>query len=606
MKQLALPAPEVDLWISNPFEDHTPPAPDVPVGLDLETWEAERLFPHDSAALGPFVRLTGAGPEGDVTTGRAEVLERIKGENTLVGVNLALFDLPALDFHEGIPVESTIPRAHDMRFVAFQADPPTSSQCKPGPMFKRYNMESLLQRHLGEHKSDLGKALAKEYGGWGHILWEDRRYHDYCRDDVEKSLALAQVLPLTDYDRREMEVAAITARATLEGFRADVTALETRVALQAVETEKGRQMLAESFGFPLTTKNGKSVSKAPQRTAAGKEAFENALTSFGVDLEDWPRGKDGTLSLAKDVVAMALEGLTEADPSHPALTVIKAVQEMNGMRSNAANLLRCVTGDRIHPRFEPFQAFGRWSVTEPGVTVLKKSAQDSDRVFLLPDEGHVLVCFDADQVDIRCVAAHSQDPGLLEIMQDPSRDIHNEISDLAFGRHDDPCRFHAKSCDLGWLYGRSVNGLAKTPGLPEGAAERIDESMRRQFSTVPDWQHEVRRAAQDRAILDNGFGRHFRCDEGHEYTQAPAGFGQSMTRDVIAEGLLRMKRNHPELIKYLRVIVHDEIVMSIPKEDVEDIKRMVISDMTQEIKGVPFTFGSSRSGDTWGDCYRKD
>ena len=232
-------------------------------------------------------------------------------------------------------------------------------------------------------------------------------------------------------------------------------------------------------------------------------------------------------------------------------------------------------------------------------------AEDSDRIFMLPDPGEALVSFDADQVDIRCVAFHSQDPGLLAIMQDPDRDIHSEISDLAFGDHEPDHRFHAKSCDLGWLYGRTVNGLANTPGITREAAERVDMTMRTQFNSVPDWQHDVRRAAEGRALLDNGFGRHFRCDEGREYTQAPAGHGQSMTRDVVAEGLLRMKDRHPELIPRLRVVVHDEIVMSIPRADLEDVKRAVIEDMTIERGGVPFTWGSSPAGDNWAECYKK-
>lgn len=604
MKQPTLPTPHVcEEYVPDPFADHSPPAPSVPVGLDLETWEAEGLFPHDAGVLGPFVRLVGAGPADDVVTGSAEVLERITGSNTLVGVNLALFDLPALDVHEGIPVESTIPRAHDIRFVAFQDDPPTSDETKPGPRYKHYNMQSLLSRYLGENKSDLGKALAKEYGGWGHIDFNDSRYHAYGKDDVEKALALAAVLPMTDYDRREMEVAAITARATIEGFRVDVPALETRITDQAGELERGKTMLSERFGFPLTNKAGKPA-KAPQRTAAGKIAFENAIKATGFPVDMWPRGKDETLSLAKEIMAFALQTAEEAGLDQASL-IIRAVQEMNGLRSNAANIMRCVSGDRVHPSFEPFQAFGRWSVKEPGLTVLKKAAEDSDRVFLLPDPGHVLVSFDADQVDIRCVTFHSQDPGLLAIMQDPDRDIHNEVSDLAFGRHDEPFRFHAKSCDLGWLYGRSVNGLANTPGIEYEAAQRVDETMRRQFSTVVDWQHDVRQRAENRALLDNGFGRHFRCDEGREYTQAPAGFGQSMTRDVVAQGLLTMKRNHPELIPMLRVIVHDEIVMSIPEDIVEEVCKAVISDMTQEIGGVPFTWGRSPAGHTWAECYRK-
>jgi DNA polymerase-1 len=73
----------------------------------------------------------------------------------------------------------------------------------------------------------------------------------------------------------------------------------------------------------------------------------------------------------------------------------------------------------------------------------------------------------------------------------------------------------------------------------------------------------------------------------------------------VAEGLLTMKRKYPELIPMLRVIVHDEIVMSIPENDVEDVSRMVIDAMTQVKGGVPFTWGRSPAGRTWAECYRK-
>jgi len=598
----------------NPFADHTPPPADVPVGLDLEAWDADDLFRHDpqsrcpapfgSDIRGPYVKLVGAGPEGDVATGAQEVLERISGPNTIVGVNIALFDLPALEVHEGIPVEDTIPRAHDLRFVAFQADPPTSRETKPGPNFKSYSLDAMAKRYLDDHKSDLGKALAKGYGGWGIIPFHDARYHAYCKDDVEKSLRLAQIFPLTDYDRREMEIAAITARATIEGFRVDVPALQQRIAHQAQELARGKAMLSDQYGFPLTNKAGQPA-KAPQRTAAGKLAFENAIRATGFPVDQWDRGKDGTLSMAKELMAEALEYATQQGLTEAAL-IIRSVQDMNGLRSNAANILRCTVGDRVHPKFEPFQSTKRWSVTEPGLTVLKKAADDTDRIFMLPDEGEVLVSFDADQVDIRCVAFHSQDPALMEIVNDPSRDIHNEISYLAFGRHDEPYRFHAKSCDLGWFYGRTVGGLANTPGITYESAQGVDDAMRRQFGVVMDWQQDVRIRAEGRAILDNGFGGHFRCDEGREYTQGPAFHGQSMTKDVVGEGLLNMKRNHPELVRKLKVVVHDEVVLSVPKDDVEDVKRAVIEDMTIEKGGVRFTWGSSKSGHNWAECYRKD
>jgi DNA polymerase-1 len=569
-------------------------------GFDLETHDAADLFTHPA---GEFIRLVGAGTEDNVTvTPDTALCAPLTASGTLVGHNLALFDLIASDRHLGIPVEDTIPRAHDLRFAAFQLDPPSSAQTKPGPMFKSYSLDALAHRYLDGEKSPDGKLLAKEFGGWGSIPVDDPRYVAYCRDDVSLALRLAQVIPQTDYDRREMEVAAITARATLSGFRADVPALTARVAELEVESAAGKELLSGTYGFPLVNGQGKPA-KAPQRTTAGKAAFEAALSAAGFPLARWTRGKDGSLSLGKEIMGYALAH-AEKNGNEGAASVIRAVSEMNGLRNNAANLLRCVAGDRVHPRFEPFQGAGRWSVKEPGLSVLAKDGEDSERQYLLGEPGHVVVSFDANQVDIRCVAAHSQDPNLIAIVNDPDRDIHSEVAVMAFGDALGKHRFHAKSCDLGWLYGRSVNGLANTPGIEREAAERVDASMREQFERVMVWQNEVRTRAESGQLLDNGFGRRLRCEPGREYTQAPALIGQSCTRDIVAEGLLRMKAMHPELIPLLRVIVHDEIVMSIPEDRVDEISAMVLGSMTMEFKGVQITWGRSPAGRTWADCYK--
>lgn len=577
------------------------------IGFDIETLSADELW---TAEPGSFVRLVGAGEAGNVTvTPETGLCGSLTASGTLVGHNLGLFDLIAADRHLGIPVETTIPRMHDLRLVAFQADPPSSDQTKDGPGFKHYSLDALAHRYLNGAKSTDGKALAKEFGGWGAIPVDEQRYVEYCRDDVELALRLAEKLPLTDYDRREAIVASITARATLEGFRVDVDAVTQRARELSERSAAGRQMLSDTYGFPMLNGSGKP-SNAPQRTKQGKQAFRDALESLGFPTARWATNKDGSLSLGKDTLTVALDWAAERN--HPALNVIQAVSEMNGIRNNAANLLRYTVDGRVHPTFEPFQTTGRWSVRDPGLTVLKKKGADSERAFLLPEEGHVLITIDVDQADPRCVAAHSQDPNLLAIVNNPEMDLHSEVAIMSFGNAEGNNRHYAKSVDIGWLYGRTVNGLAKTPGITRDAAERVDAAMRERFSRVVEWQNEVRDRALSGALLDNGFGRNLRVQPGHEFTQAPAMMGQSSTRDLIAEGLLELRKRAPEMLPMLRVIVHDEVVASVPEKDAEECARILQSCLSREWapagasnpvritagQGKPFSIGKN-----WLDVY---
>lgn len=535
------------------------------IPLDLETGSADDLYRLPPTPS--YIRLIGRGQR--ITPGTYDTL---LVRQPTVTVNGHLFDFPALDRHAGIPVEQTIPFSRDLRVAAFQHDPPTTYQTKPGPGFRSYSLDALGERYLGVPKSTAGRELAKEYGGWDNIPVDDPRYAEYCRADLELTRRLDAAIPYDPYEQREAWVATVLARATLQGCRVDVSGLTERVRQLDAQAAAGRSLLA-SHGFPLTLADG-SPAKAPQRTRAGKEALETALAAAGFPVERWPRGKDGTLSLSKEVMAHALEH-AEGGPARP---VIAAVAELNGVRNNSANLLRCTTSaGLVHPQFLPFQSTGRWSVLEPGLTVLKKGTADSERAFILPDtDDEVLISVDLDQIDIRSVAAHSQDPALIALLNDPERDIHNEIAQLS-----GVPRQAAKTLDLGWLYGRTVNGLAQTPGMTRGAAERVSSAMASSYGTVMAWQRGVRERGEAGVLLDNGLGRRLRVDPERAFTQAPALVGQSTTRDIIAEGMLDLARTAPDLARRIRIVVHDEVVCSVPRRDAEEAARTVQACMSR-------------------------
>ncbi len=587
-----------DAWIPCTACDETGRAPAVP--FDIETGDADKLF---SAPVGSFVKLIGVG--GAVHPAGTAGLEHRSGG--LVGVNNFFFDSVAMERHHGVPVEKTIKGSRDLRIAAFQNDPPTSYQTKSGPAFKSYSMGALAERYLPSAggKSELGRELEKKYGGWDNVPADDPQFVEYLHDDLRLTAALDEAIPYDPYETREAEVCAVTARATLNGFRVDVDGLKGRAQDLADRAAEGKALLTEKYGFPATNKQGKPAA-APQRTAAGKDAFLGALLGTGFPVDKWPRGKDGKLSLSKDVMHYAAQFAEREMPA--ALPVIEAVQVMNGIRNNAANLLRHTHGDRVHPSFQPFQATGRWSIVDPGLTVLKKGVPDSERYFLMADPGEVLVSIDLDQIDIRCVAAHAQDEALLALLNDPARDIHAEIATMT-GVDRKP----AKTLDLGWLYGRQIAGMVQnTKGVTMEAAQRLDRYMRETFPRVSQWQSAVRQRAEAGVLLDNGFGRNLRCEVERAYTQPPAMIGQSATRDLIAEGLRDMARRAPELLPMLRVIVHDEVVLSVPEKWRKELALLAQSCLTRwwapagasepvhitAGQGKPFTFGKR-----WGSLY---
>jgi DNA polymerase-1 len=254
-----------------------------------------------------------------------------------------------------------------------------------------------------------------------------------------------------------------------------------------------------------------------------------------------------------------------------------------------------------------FQASGRWSTTKPGLTVLgKRAGKYREREVLLPDPGHVIVSADLSQVDARALAALSQDPAYLAMFA-PGLDLHKEVAVRIWG--DDSRREDAKALGHGWNYGMGINGLMRNAKVDEDTARRFDRGMREQFPQLVEWREYVRAAGQAGEILDNGFGRPLRVNPDRAYTQAPALMGQGCARDLMMEGLLRLPRNiHP----MLRAVVHDEVILSVPEDLVEDVERTVVDSLSFDWAppgcdlSVRIEAGlGDRRGHNWGEVYAK-
>ncbi len=344
----------------------------------------------------------------------------------------------------------------------------------------------------------------------------------------------------------------------------------------------------------------------------------NALMECGIPEDAFPRtAKQNTISLSGDLK----QSINDYHRAHKfvikdkarASEIINLVQLLVGERTIYQTIENCRVGDRVHPSIRPYQASGRWSVTEPGLTVFgKREGRYVERRVILPEIGHSILTVDLAQGDMRAVAAHSRDEKYMRIFTEPGpdgkpRDLHSEIALAVFG--DVKYREIAKPLGHGWNYGESVRRMVAN-GADPILAQQFDDMMREQYPQLVEWQRNVRSVAEDGRLLDNGFGRLMRADPRYAYTQAPALVGQGCTRDMIGEGLIHLPL---EFWPYLRVLVHDELVMSVPTKDFVEISREVTKAMSfdlGEVTGgvlgsVPVVAEAGKPGSTWAEPYAK-
>lgn len=599
-------------------EAATPATDSVPTytPVDLTSWTAEGdvelpegvvVFDIESAGaqLWPaedgFIRITGVqqGKTIRVYDNAAEVAGLLREAKLIVGHNLMGFDLLAFALHHGVDIHELAEQGRliDTMLTENVVNPP-EARTKQGQIMRQLGLDALgAAKELGAKGHDL-KALAKEFGGFDRIPVDDERYVAYCAQDVNLTAKIAHTQGRTEYAKREHRVAAIAAQIRLNGFRVDRELLAQRVAQGEALRKRRLDELQERYGLPVTKADGKP-SKSPHATKEGKAAIARAFADLGVELG---QTKSGGPAFGKE----ARDELVEKYADRPdVLDLLDTVGSLLGIRTVYGTVERCLVGDRVHPDITMFQASGRWSITEPGLTVMgKRGGKHVEREIFLPEPGHVIISADLSQVDARAVAAWCQDPGYLELFQ-PGRDSHAEIAMAVWndvGRRED-----AKVLGHGWNYGMGIAKLAAKIG-DEDTAREFDRAMKERYPGLVAWKQDVAALADSGELLDNGFGRRLRTTPGYGWTQGPALMGQSAARDILMHGLLRMPR---ELYPYLRAVVHDEVVMSIPADRADEIEAQVIEALSfswaprEGYQTVDIEAGLAKRGQNWGACYVK-
>lgn len=658
------------------------------IAADIETGAAEELH-----SFGPgFVRLCGWADVSNLgqvhmTTDPAEFASVLLAADAITLHNGINFDLMALASQGWVTFdqyEALCRKTFDTLLVARHLDPVAAKGAQAqgyyrlGETATRYGLDGkdtvdfagkldIVRRISGDKAADrMAKSretaaaravakgvaynptdsfgvltlLAELYGGYHLIPQDDPDYRRYLVKDVTAQGGLFLKLngmvrdePAESqrYLRREHYTGTAMGRVTLEGARVDTDLNMRRWSEGQARLEAGKKLLHEQYGMPAD-------GKKPHVTNAGKAAFRAAILGTGISEEaleaNWPTAKDGSLLTGKDVLNSFIPIFDRSKPE--AAELCRTILAMNGERTVYGTIMEHTVAGRVHPYIGPDQASGRWSMKNPGLTVLgKRGGKAKERAVILADnDDEVLVAIDADQVDARVVAAECQDPEYLKLFE-PGMDLHSEVAWRVWpdaSKHGDAChKGDASGCDCGiatkchcelrdrakvfghgFSYGLGANGMARQHGVDVSVAQGFIQGMTEAFPRLAEWKAEVRAAAgalgfdeqapanDSYRILHTWAGRPVRVERDRAYTQATALLGQGGTRDVMAEAILRLPAN---IRRRIRAVIHDEIVISLPKEGAQEAAQAISDGMAFDLRGVAITFGCSRVSRSWAGCY---
>ena len=286
----------------------------------------------------------------------------------------------------------------------------------------------------------------------------------------------------------------------------------------------------------------------------------------------------------------------------------QALAELKGQRSLAQLALESVHSDGFaHPEITMLQRSGRWSTTKPGLTVWTSRGENAvEKEYFIPDaEDEVLIAVDYSNADARVVAAYSGDKKFAERFE-PGADGHMINAIAAWGRDvvdtdPDEYRQKAKRLGHGWNYGGQYRTLAKQAGLPLEDSKQFCDGMNSTYERLIKWQNHVRSQAQKGYVV-NWWGRKMIVEKGREFTQAPALMGQSGTREIMCDALLRMP---VWMLRRVKAQIHDELIFSVPRKTVKKWTEEIVKVMTTTFdpgrggQPIEFPVSAGKPADNW-------
>jgi DNA polymerase-1 len=430
----------------------------------------------------------------------------------------------------------------------------------------------LISPKAADSQDALHKAMKKNKWDWDTVPHDFPAYRYYAAMDVIIDSRLYEHpvcqrgLNSPVYEM-EMDVRAICSSMEKGGMRVDVPFARATAERLRREASDLADEIHKNYGF--------SISSGPQ--------LARWLLERGVKLSVMTGG--GAPSVSKDALEAARYSATgeAADVMDAVLRSRKITKLASSYFDNFVNMS---TDGLLHPQIQTLQArTGRSSITNPAMQTLPRTSEDPDsrlvRQAIIPrEEDHYLISSDFSQIELRVIASLSADEALIEAFReadDTGGDIFVSAMRLVYGDPDltkaDPRRSLIKNTFYGSAYGAGVAKMAQTAKVSVEDMRSVADAVFKRFAGMKRYMKVCEKeAVENDNWITTPFGRRIWVDPDHSYKALNAKV-QGFAGDIFKQTMVNLAQAGLE--QYMVCPVHDEVVFSVPGEDLEEVSRTI-------------------------------
>lgn len=472
----------------------------------------------------------------------------------------------------------------------------------------------LIDPQAANASEALSIAMTKQGWDWGDVPVTFQPYWAYgaldtvltFRIDEQKRPEVLADAPAA-YDL-ELAVAWVISDMERYGARVDVPYATERLAAFEAYCEQVHDWCLSTYGV---------------RPGSMQEVVRKVfIPELGIDEERWPRTKTGQLQLTADI----LEQLDH--PLAQQILLRRRIEKVG--HTYLRNFIELSDTDGvIHPSINPLGfserkskgvRTSRMSMSDPNLQNLPRRDEtnkvaETVRNCIISREGNTLVMVDFDQIEYRLIASLAPDDRLRDaFLAEGDVDFFTVMTRDVFGdptiQKKDPRRQSVKNSAYALAYGAGPDKFARTAGVGGEDADAFLGRFNLSFSGVRWLQNTVNTLATQRYaeeklayVRSPLTNRRFIGDKGREYAITNyliQGYAAEVFKTKLVEAA------QAGLGPYMVAPVHDEIVLDVPDDVLEDALATLRDIMNDDqMLKVPITAGCA-VGQRWGEKQDRD
>ena len=463
----------------------------------------------------------------------------------------------------------------------------------------RHNMDILAETYLNYQPVSISELIGKK--GKNQLsmrLIPIAEQTEYAVEDADITFQLKQLFTgelesgnVTKlFNEIELPLVSVLTAMEIEGININTDFLKQLSVTLTADIDRLEKNIYEQAGEEFNIASPKQLGivlfekmelvKKPKKTKTGQYATGEDILSF----------------LAKD---------------HEIIKDIQDYRQFKKLQSTYVDALpnevNPKTG-RIHTQYmQAVAATGRLSSNNPNlqnIPIRTERGKEVRKSFIPRDKNHVLLAADYSQIELRIIAALSEEENMMEAFKN-GEDIHASTAAKVFNVPLEEVtreqRSNAKTVNFGIVYGVSAFGLSNQTSLSRSEAKELIDTyyetypkLKAYMSAQVDFAREhgyVETVLNRRRYLKDINSRNSMIRSGAERNAVNAPI-QGSAADIIKLAMINIyNRFEKEGFKSKMLLqVHDELVFDMHKDEAEDLKVLVKEKMEQAITlEVPLT-----------------